>query len=410
MRRVLFVAYNYPPHGGAGVQRSLKFSKYLPKYGWQPIVLTTTVDANPIQDYSLLSDIPDNTKIYRIPGFSIARLQSKAKKYKLDRFVVFLNLILQIPDAYRFWAKNAFSASSKILSKDKPEVIYTTSGPYSTHFVGLQLKNKYHIPWLADFRDPWNTNLITPYLPGYRTLNKILERKVINNADRVVCVSEPWLENIKSNSRKNLNKFILIENGYDEDDIKLSSFPNYSDKFTITHIGSFYRNRKPIEFIKAVENLIGSNLIPIDEFRIIFIGKNIKGLIPKYAPFESYQYVAHKYLLKFRIQTTLFLLILNTSPENKGNYSGKIYEYIAANRPILGIVPKGGVAEDLIQKTNTGICVNGNSDEIAKAILILYQKWKRHSWDWRPKRQIIQQFTRRKMTAKLAHELNIIAK
>lgn len=409
LRPVLFIAYNFPPHGSAGVQRSLKFTKYLPEFGWQPLIVTTTADASPVQDASLLTDIPSGTPVYRIPGFSITRLQSQAQKYNLDRLVVLLNLLLQVPDATCFWAHKTRKTIDKIIQREKPEAVYTTSGPYSAHLVGLWVKQRFHIPWFADFRDPWSRNLLIPYLPGYRKLNLILERRVLEAADRVACVSEPWLRDLQTNLGTQSEKFIVLTNGYDEADVQSLPKLPANDLFTITHLGSLYRNRRPDNFIQAVEMLIQGRQIQVKDIRILFIGKNTKGIAPDHPPYEAFDYIPHKDLNVVRSQTSVFLLILDTSSENVGNHSGKLFEYIATNRPILGIVPPGGVAQSLIKETCTGITVDDKPSAISEAIHILYSDWKYQNRSWQPNWNLIRQYTRRNLAARLAAEFDLLS-
>ncbi|MDY7079290.1 MAG: glycosyltransferase family 4 protein [Chloroflexota bacterium] len=406
MKRVLFITYNFPPHGGAGVQRSLKFVKYLPKFDWQPLILTTTADASPVQDFSLLDDVPKGAPVWRVPGFSIARLQARLARHKLDKLAVALNLLLQVPDATRFWAQSTHTTISQIIQNERPQIIYTTSGPYSNHLAGMWAQRRFHIPWFADFRDPWSQNLLMPYLPGYRALNRRIERQVLAEADRVACVSEPWLDDLWKNLGEQPEKFIVLPNGYDETDIHPLPMPAKTDRFTLTHLGSFYRNRRPDALIQAVKLLVGSGRIPMSEIHVLFIGKNVRHSVPDAPPFDAQDYVAHKELHRFRGQTSAFLLILATSPDNIGNHSGKLFEYLASNRPILGIVPPGGVAEQLIKETRSGITVGGDVHAIADAIETLYRQWESGASDWNPNRDLIRQYTRRNLTARLAAEFD----
>ncbi len=403
--KVLFIAYNFPPHGGAGVQRSLKFVKYLPELGWQPLVVTTTANASLVQDSSLLNDIPSQTPIIRIPGFSISRLQTQAIKYHLGRAVVGLNVLLQLPDATRFWAHQARKTVGRLIEEEKPQLIYTTSGPYSSHLLGLWAREQFKIPWFADFRDPWSKNLLLPYLPGYRTINRQIERRVLATADRIACVSEPWLMDLQANLGCCTEKFMVLTNGYDDADIQ--PFPlTTTAQFTLTHIGSFYRNRRPDKIIAAIKQLIASNRIPASKLRVLFVGKNARQHIPFEPPFITHDYIPHKQLDQIRQQSDAFLLILATSPENIGNHSGKLFEYIASNRPILGIVPSGGVAQQLITETKTGIAISDETDMITQAIEKLYYQWESRRVSWDPDWDKIQQYTRRHLTTQLATTFN----
>ena len=408
-RTVLFIAYNFPPHGGAGVQRSTHFVRYLPDFGWRPLVITATEDASMVQDCSLLAKLPDEALIYRVPGFSISRLQLRARRFKLDRAVVGLNLLLQLPDPNVFWARNAFRVAEAVIEQHNPNLVYTTSGPYSSHLIGRWIREKYGIPWLADFRDPWSRNLLMPYLPGYRALNRHLERQVLDSADRVACVSEPWLGDLRQNCSDERDKFVTITNGYDENDVDALPMPSGQAKFTIGHFGTFYTNRRPDQLVAAIDKLIDSNRIEGQALRVLFVGKNAQTKVPDRPPYETHGYVPHRDLARFRQGTEVLLLILATSPENVGNYSGKIYEYIASNRPILAIVPEGGVAQQLIEDSRTGIAVNGDVEAIAGAIEQLHQQWQAGFPDWNPNWDVIRRYTRRNLTARLAAEFDKMA-
>ncbi len=407
-RSLLFVAYNFPPHGGPGVQRSLKFVKYLPEFGWQPVVISAAPEASPLQDASLAAEIPRDAAIHRLPGFSILRLLAQAKRYRLGKAVVLLNLLLQVPDPAIFWALRARATVARLIQAQRPAAIYTTSGPYSAHLVGLWARQQFGIPWLADFRDPWSRNLLIPYLPGYRALNRRIERRVLRAADAITCVSQPWLEDLQANLGERAEKFFFLPNGYDEADIQPLPAPQPGAPFTITHLGSFYRNRKPQAFLQAIDALMRGGQIPPASLRLRFIGKNPPGALPSQPPFEIYGYLPHSELGRFRAESDVFLLILGSAPENRGNYSGKIYEYLACNRPLLGIVPRGGVAEQLIAETRTGIAVSDSPAEIGAAILRLYQEWRAGNPGWNPDWQAIRQYTRRNQTARLAEILNAL--
>jgi glycosyltransferase involved in cell wall biosynthesis len=405
-RRVLFISYNFPPNGGPGVQRSLKFVKYLPRYGWQPLVITSSAEASYVQDPSLLEDIPAETFIERLPGFSIHGLYQRARRYKAERAVVLANALLQLPDTVRFWAKSARRNVLDIAQREQPDLIYSTSGPFSAHLLGRWLREQTGLPWLADFRDPWSQNLLTPYPPGYRWLNARLERQILAAADRVACVSQPWLDDLKRNLGHDEDKFFVLPNGYDEDDVKPVGPRQPHDRFTMVHYGTFYRNRNPDQVVRAVRDLIRSGRIPIDQLRVVFIGRNAQPMTPSGPPFECVDYVPHRELGAYREEADTLLLILDTARANSGKHSGKIYEYIASNRPILGVVPPGGVAEQLIRQTRTGVTAGGNPAEIAEAIETLYLQWKDRTSIWNPDWDLIRQYTRERTTQRLAEEFD----
>ena len=406
MRRVLFIAYNFPPHGGPGVQRTTKFVKYLRQFGWQPVVVTTSVDASEVRDASLIGEIPPGTEIVRVPAFNIGRLMTGVSRYGLRRLCVAVNVLLALPDAARFWARRVAKRLPEIVARTHPDLIYTTSGPYSAHLVGLWTRKALELPWFVDFRDPWSTNLLVPYPPGYRALNRWMERRVVAQADRVACVSHPWLADLKRNSAGPEEKFLVLPNGYDETDVQPLPRGASTERFTITYTGSFYPNRKPDAFVDAVTKLVDSGRVPSARLRALFIGQNVQRYVPDRPPFEAHGYLPHRELGQFRAHTDAFLLILDTVPQNVGNHSGKLFEYLASNRPILGIVPRGGVAEELISRTRTGLLVDNNADAIASGVADLYEQWKSGSLEWNPRWDIIHQYTRRNLTARLATEFD----
>lgn len=408
LRNVLFIAYNFPPHGGAGVQRSLKFVKYLPEFGWQPWVITTLPSATIVSDPSQLAEIPDQTPIIRTPGFSIQALIAKPRPYPINRFTVLLNLLLQVPDPGIFWARNAYHTITLLIEKAKPDIVYTTSSPYSAHLLGLRLKRAFLLPWFADFRDPWSSNLVIPYLPGYRWINKVMERRVLENADTIASVSAPWLEDLYNCLGREKQKFTLIHNGFDEHDIKITH-PEFSAPFIISYFGSLTRNRDPNNIVRAIVNLIQRGEISASDIQLRFIGKDIQGCLPGYPWISEFGYITHAELQNFRSDTDLFLLILDCSPENVGNYSGKLYEYMASNRPILAVVPPSGVAQQLVLESNTGIAVDNNIQDIENAILKLYGEWQQGYPNWAPNWEVINRYTRRKQTEQLAQEFEYLA-
>ena len=404
MKTVLFITYNFPPAGGAGVQRSLKFIKYLPQFGWQPVVITAMPENYPIHDESLWKDIPENTPIYRAKSYDINGLRPFFTRFKLAKIITAINIMLMLPDAAIFWTYSARSTIRKAIQQHQPSLIYSSSGPASAHILARWAKKTFTLPWLADFRDPWSENLLSPYLPGYRSINRKMEKEILAAADSVACVTQPWLDDLKHNLGRNIDKFFVLPNGYDEADVQPLPYPSDNSRFTLTYLGSFYRNRRPNNLIKAIETLIQTQRIPVVDIRVLFIGKNVRQFVPHIPPFEVHNYVPHEQLNYFRLQSDAFILLLDTSPKNIGNHSGKLFEYMASNRPILGIVPKGGAAQHLIEETRTGISVGDDVEEIAEAINKLYEQWKRKQFIWNPDWNVIRQYTRRKLTQRLAAE------
>jgi glycosyltransferase involved in cell wall biosynthesis len=404
MKSVLFIAYNFPPAGGAGVQRSLKFVKYLPQFGWQPVVVTTTPEAYPFLDKSLSADIPLGTHIHRVRSLDINGLRPLLTRLKLEKFVTAANVALQLPDAALLWSYLARFIISRLAQQHQPSLIYSSSGPASAHLLGMWAKRELELPWVADFRDPWSESRRVPYPPGYRLINRRLEHRVLTTADRVVTISEPLAKDLHRLSGYRQSG-IVIENGYDEDDVPAHP-PCPTARFTISYTGTFSHLRRPDAFLDAVEHLIASDQIPLAQIRVLVAGNNTERYIPSRPPFERVGYIDHAALSSLRRESDVLLLIQDPAPENRGAYSGKLFEYLGSNRPTLAIGHPGSVAAQLIRSTQAGVATTHDPSEIAAAILEFYQAWKAGRFEHSPRWEIIQQYTRRNLTARLAAEFD----
>jgi glycosyltransferase involved in cell wall biosynthesis len=401
IKKVLFVAYNFPPAGGAGVQRSLKFVKYLPTVGWEPIVITTTPDAYPVRDESLKADIPPETPIYRAKSYDINSLRPAFKRLGLENLLTALNVALQLPDAALFWTRLARPLLSRAIEAHRPDVLYSSHGPASAHLLGMWAQHTFALPWVADFRDPWSGSQLMPYYPGYRAINRRMERRVLRNADHVVTVSEPLAEDLQSLSQLENLPISVIENGYDAEDV-VPFPPHNSPPFTITYTGTFSRLRRPDAFLTAMDQLLNQERISADEVRVVIAGKNTERYVPTRPPFELRGYLDHRDLVKLRQETDLFLLVQNEVVENRRAYSGKLYEYLAANRPTLAIVPQDGVAAELVRRARAGSVVPHHPERIADVVLRYYHDWKSGQADYTPDWKIIHRYSRRNLTGRLA--------
>ena len=405
MKTVLFIAYNFPPAGGAGVQRSLKFIKYLPQFGWQPVVITATSNAYPVCDESLWADVPADTPVYRAKSYDINGLRPYFTRLKLGKALSALNVALMLPDAAFLWARLARSLTQKAIEDHQPCLIYSSSGPASAHLLGRWAKKQFGLPWLADFRDPWSENRLVPYYPGYRALNRRMEYNALSTADRVVTISQLLANDLQRLSGRAQPPVLVIENGYDEDDATPLP-PQHTDRFTITYTGTFSHLRRPDAFVTAIEQLISDGQISLNQMRVIIAGKDTAKYIPNRPPFEQLGYLKHDALVDLRRRSDLLLLIQDPSPENRGAYSGKLFEYLASNRPTLAVSHPDNVAAQLITRAQAGTATHHTPTEIAAAILQYYHTWQERHFDYTPNWNIIHQYTRRNLTARLAAEFD----
>ena len=373
MNKALLIAYHYPPLAGAGVFRTLKFTKYLPNYNYQPFVLTVKNPIHKTKDYSLMREISPETKIFRVFSF-------EHKTLKAPRLI---NLNLKwfyLPDEHVGWIPFAVSHGSKLVQSQNIDVIFATSPLFSTLLIGAIIKSKTKKPLVIDYRDPWITNPFIEYPTNFhKSIETRMEKFVLTQADYITVVNDLIREDLISRYPFVESKIETITNGYDSDDFKNLNPDIEKSKFQITYAGSIYGLRTAKTFLKALKDLIAENQEFQKDIEIIFIGnlgketpvliknlhleKNVK--LMNYLPHEKCLQIA---------KNSDILLLLVTSEEN---LPGKIFEYLALQKPIMAIAPEKSLASKLIKSLNVGIIVPPkNLKEIKKAILDLYLKWK----------------------------------
>ncbi len=402
-KRVLFIVYSFPPAGGPGVQRPAKFAKYLPQFDWRPIVVTVTPDAYPVLDATLMTDIPPETPIYRQKSYDVRALRPTFEKLHIVKALSGINTALQLPDAAMFWARFARATVRKIIEKHHPDILFSSSPPASAHLLAQWAHHTFGLPWVADFRDPWSENPLQPYLPGYKSLNRRMESKVLANADGITTVSPPLVDMLQRLSGRE-RRVYLIENGYDDDVARFP--PPQTGQFTITYTGEFSPLRRPDAFVQAVDRLVKTNRIPIEDWRVCFAGKNPPQYIPDRPPFQQLGYLNHQQLNDIRRDSDILLLLLSDSPAARGNYTGKLFEYLASNRPVLSVARSDNVAAQLVSRARAGRAVPHDPDQIADAIEAYYRAWKAGQFAHAPDWDVIEQFSRYNLTKRLAGIFN----
>lgn len=411
-KRVLMVANQFPPMGGSGVQRSVKFAKYLPEYEWEPVVFTRESNKGLI-DKSLLNDIPKDLKVIRTKPYDLNEL-----KKPFNLIGKFISRKLLIPDGDKIWYEKNKDILLNYVKKNDFDVIYTTSYPYSDHLLGLYVKKHMpDLPWVVDFRDEWCNN---PYIldMGYsdRRMKKerIMEKEVISNCDYFITNTPLMLKNfLKDYDIK--EKSFVIPNGYDRDDFDdINKDYVKKDKLIITYSGSMYGRRKPDYFLQAVEELINEQKIDKKDILIRFIGnipnKKIKEINENYSLSETVKYLPymeHKKSIEKLIESDILLFIIGEGKGAENFYSGKVFEYMNTNRPILALVPPKGVAADVIRDTNTGyISETTDIKKIKELMLKLYSDWKNNTIEINPNWDKIKTFERRQLTKQLVEILD----
>jgi glycosyltransferase involved in cell wall biosynthesis len=424
MNKALIISYYWPPAGGSGVQRWLKFTKYLPKYNWQPIVYTPDNPYFEVKDEALLNDIPAEAEIWKTSIWEPYSLKDKIfgkggesqsagvisdKKSLKNKVLNWVRGNVFIPDPKIYWVKPSVKVLLKKIKEEGIEYIITTGPPHSMHLIGLGLKKAMpNLKWIADFRDPWSElDLLDEFhlSSSSRKKHKDLEREVLETADITLTVSETWVEDFK---RLGANRVELITNGYDADDFELK--PKINDKFIIGHYGLLNHLRNPKNLWKSLDELCTENF-DFDNKLKIHLSGNID--VEVLAEIEAYPqlkakvkqlgYLSHAQVLEQYNEADLLLLLLFNSKSGVGNYPGKIFEYFASQKPILAFGPEGSDTQKLIEKTNTGKCFSYDEKNLKNNILTLFKK--EENFDL----ENMESFSREKLTYDLANLLNTLS-
>lgn len=379
-RKVLIITYYWPPSGGAGVQRWVKFAKYLPENGWKPVILTIdpAYAAYPVTDNTLLSEVPESLPVYRTPArdyFSIykkdrskipsagfAMNQDNSLKGKILRFV---RGNFFIPDPRKGWNSHAFRKACELIATHDISHVITTSPPHSTQLIGLKLKKTFpSIKWIADLRDPWTD--IYYYDQFYptsiaRRIDEVYEKRVLSNADYIVTVGPSLKKIFVSKVHKAESRITVITNGYDEEDF--TGEVKEPVKFTITYAGTLSDIYPTGGFLDSLERLKGK------DFMLRFVGSvsaRQKDLIlskVKPAQVQFLPYTDHRAAIRYMRESSLLLVIIPDHRSNKSILTGKLFEYIASNRPVMCIGPAEGDAAAILAESGHGKTFSYNDTE-----------------------------------------------
>ena len=398
MKKVLIVTYYWPPAGGPGVQRWLKFVKYLPENGIEPIVYTPKNPHYPLKDTSLEAEIPSEIKVLKnaiFEPYAVAGMLSKKDTEKissgiipkeqkqgfLQKFMLFIRGNFFIPDGRKFWIKPSVKYLSSYLKENDIDTVITTGPPHSMHLIGLELKKALGVKWLADFRDPWTQigyHSKLKLLPASRKKHEELEKAVLLSADKIITTSFTTKAEFLSKTNRPVE---VITNGYDVE--KVEKLP-MDEKFSISHIGSLLSGRNPENLWQAISELIAKNEDFAKDFQLKLVGAvgdQVLESIQKWHLEEWLvlkNYVSHSEALQLQRSSQLLLLIEIDSEETKGIIPGKLFEYMVSERPILAVGPVDADIEKIIRETNTGsYFLYPQKGEIKAYILEKYELFKK---------------------------------
>ncbi len=396
MKKILIITYYWPPAGGPGVQRWLKFTKYLPDFGYEPHVYIPANPSYPILDETLAKDINPKVKIIKNQiwePYQIAeKLNPKNKSYKgghfekkesqsfMSKLSVFIRGNFFIPDARKFWIKPSIQFLKNYLEKEGIDTIVTSGPPHSMHLIGLGLKEiKPNVKWIADFRDPWTQISYHKELKltSWATnKHEALEQEVMTKANLVLATSYTDGENFKQIGAKNVE---VITNGFEEVKKETEKDQEY---FHITYSGGLEMLRNPFSLWKAIGELINNNTSFKNDLKLNFYGslaEDVKQTICDQKLEQNlvvHGYVSHQEALNAINQANILVLTNFDNVASKGIIPGKLFEYMATNNPILAIGPNDADVQRILQQTNAGAYYNHQEVEAIKTyILKIYNQW-----------------------------------
>lgn len=413
------------------MQRALKFAKYLPEFGWLPTVLTVRPEdaAYPDVDPELAREVPSEVEVVRTPAWDpyalYARLLGKEKSETVSvgflgaaeenwkqRLARWLRANLFLPDARIGWVPFAAARGGRLLDETHFDALLTTGPPHSVHLTGILLARRSGLPWVVDFRDPWvgiDYYAELPMTALARRIDAGLEQAVLNRADLCLTVSA---EMKASMSPRAQCPFEVIENGFDPADFAVEAEPA-SDRFVLSHVGNMNVARNPVALWRAMERLRTPERMP--ELELSLVG-NVDPAVLEDARSRGldvhlarHPYVPHDEAVRHMRQSALLLLSINRVEGAGGITTGKVYEYVASGRPVLGIGPPGGNAADVLQRSGAGRVFDfDDADGIAAALEAHYEAWKAGSPKPGATPESAAPFSRRGQAEQLARHLDLL--
>lgn len=411
--KVLIITYYWPPAGGSGVQRWLKFVKYLQRFHIEPIVYTVDNANYPKEDDSLAAEIPEGIKILKTPIWEPTDLLFWKKKHQAKGvsnvsnggILSFVRGNFFIPDPKVFWVKSSVKFLDSYLKEHSIKTIISTGPPHSMHLIAQKLHQKNNIKWIADFRDPWSDlyyNKDFKQLLFVKNRNKLLEKRVLNTADCVLTVSN----SLKQEFLKNAKRVDVITNGFDDEVLHTAPI-SLDKKFTISYIGLLPKQSNPKNLFLVLKELCSENKQFKNDLQLNFIG-DISDEVKREIELQQLNnntnfvgYVNHQKAIEYQKKAQLLLLLLPNVTKSKGILTGKLFEYLTAKRPILAIGAKNGDLGSVLKETNSGVIFNFDEKEAVKEqVLAFYHQYKKDTLVVHSKN--IQQYHRKELTKQLA--------
>ena len=434
-RRVLIISYYWPPTGGSGVQRWVKFSKYLPSEGWQPVIYTPLNPEAITTDESLSGEIPPEVEVVKrkiVEPYNIYRsLISLGKKSKtasgevnpinsqkktfIQKVSMWIRGNLFIPDPRCTWIGPSVRFLEKYLKEHPVDVIVSTGPPHSMHLIALKLARRTGLPWVADVRDPWTKMFYFKHLGlnGFsQARHRKLEKKVLDNASVVVAVSPLVQEEFRQMTSTDV---ALITNGFDPCDFDVDA--REDGYFNITHTGLFAADGNPETLWKVLRDKCREDDLFKSRLRIRLAGKTDKQIIESIRNASLSEnlvdcgYIPHIQAVREQKGATLLILPLRKEPEYRATLPGKLFEYLASGRPVLGIGQKDGAMARILDETSAGVVFDWDEElQIRTCLDAAWDEFLSNGGKVQSKAHGIEKYSRKELTKQMAALLEGLTK
>lgn len=390
IKKVFIIAYAFPPFSAIGAQRPYRLAKYFRGFGWSSIVLTVKRSEEKIKNIRIIEteDKSISCSIKAKLGFRSEKSIHEqlginiSKNFKYSTFtrklMKFAREVIDFPDNNIGWYNYALKSADDFLSKERVDVIISTSSPVTSHLIARKLKQKYKIPWVADLRDLWTQNHFYEKHNIIQLFEKRLELKTLSDADALVTVTPRFADDLKTRHKD--KKVFCITNGYDPDDFKEINI-RLSSKFTITYTGALCGGkRSPSLLFYAVKQLIDENRIDKDSIEIRFFGDKYEWLEDEMNKYglngivKFYGFIQREKVIEKQKESQLLLLLLDSKNNERDVYPAKVFEYLGSRRPIIAYGGTDGAIKDLLERTNAGSFAN-DAITLRNVLLNYYQEF-----------------------------------
>lgn len=422
-KRVLIITYYWPPSGGSGVQRWLKFAKYLPEAGWEPVIFTPENPDFDLKDESLEAEISPQLEVMKFPIWEPYQLLDKFRRKKethpgrlleqkekgwLEKAAVWLRANLMVPDPRVFWVKPAVKFLTELVKSGQYDAIITTGPPHSMHLIGRDLKRKTGVFWLADFRDPWSQWEFLDKLPMQKYVKKKhaeLEQSILKEANVVTTISPTFQKDLEKLAQR---KVSLLTNGFDPADIPadFKAAVKKSRRLNLVYSGIIDSIRNPMPLLLAMKEEFKPQE---EEVSFTFVGRvsdQVQAQIEDDSWLKEHVkmagYVSHEEVFEFYEKADALVLILTNTKNAQGNIPGKLFEYLATKIPILALGdPKGDTSKILVNVGSEPAISHSDHVEIQVRLRKLFEME-----DFSMQVSSIDHYSRKNLSLQLAHLLD----